>query len=176
MPAQLTSRSRRGVGDYSSAGEQKLFSRDGTRAPASARNCASGVAQTNEEIRGLSRSRRPRGELQLIAKELAGVESCRNLVSISRFTQLQRDQTRIQGERSQLIADIARARARSVKPNYRSSRSTGFPHRVLKTCGSRGKIAELRERSRNKDQLSAWTCARRRPASSTSSRYIPSAA
>jgi HlyD family secretion protein len=73
------------------------------------------IAQLNEEIRGLSAQVvAKKSELDLIGKDLIGVAELyhKNLVSISRYTQLQRDQTRLQGECGQLIADIARARGK----------------------------------------------------------------
>jgi HlyD family secretion protein len=117
------------------------------------------VAQTNEEIRGLSAQQAAKeSELQLIAKELAGVAELyqKNLVSISRFTQLQRDQTRIQGERGQLIADIARARGKISETELQIIQiDQDFRTEVLKDLReSQGKIAELKERvTAAEDQL-----------------------
>jgi multidrug resistance efflux pump len=97
------------------AGEEKLFesrklARIGQRAQLRER-----IAQMNEEIRGLSAQQAAKGtETDLISKELVGVTELykKNLVSISRYTQLQRDETRLHGERGQLIADSARARGK----------------------------------------------------------------
>ena len=117
------------------------------------------VAQTNEEIRGLSAQQAAKeSELELIEKELAGVAELyqKNLVSISRFTQLQRDQTRIQGERGQLIADIARARGKISETELQIIQiDQDFRTEVLKDLReSQGKIAELKERvTAAEDQL-----------------------
>ena len=97
-------------------GEEKLFmarkeARGGQRAQLRER-----ISQTNEEIRGLTAQQAAKGnEIDLIAQELVGVTELysKNLVTISRFNLLQREQTRLQGERGQSIAEIARARARA---------------------------------------------------------------
>jgi HlyD family secretion protein len=180
FPAQLTS----GREDPSAAtavtGERRLFesrrsARTGQRSQLRER-----VAQTNEEIRGLTAQQEAKeSELQLIAKELAGVSQLyqKNLVSISRFTQLQRDQTRIQGERGQLIADIARARGKISETELQIIQvDQDFRTEVLKDMReTQGKIAELKERV-TAAEASASTCARRKPVSSTSSRCTPWAA
>ena len=80
----------------------------------------------------------------------------KNLVSISRFTQLQRDQTRIQGERGQLIADIARARGKISETELQIIQiDQDFRTEVLKDLRElQGKIAELKERvTAAEDQL-----------------------
>jgi HlyD family secretion protein len=113
FPTQLTSRGNDTSATMAVAGEEKLFEsrktvRTGQRAQLRER-----IAQLNEEIGGVTAQLAAKeSELQLIGKELIGVAELyqKNLVSISRYTQLQRDQTRLQGERGQLIADIARAR------------------------------------------------------------------
>ena len=71
------------------------------------------ISQSNEEVRGLAAQERAKEhESKLIVEELVGVTDLykKDLVSISRFMQLQRDQTQIEGERGQFIAEIARAR------------------------------------------------------------------
>jgi multidrug efflux pump subunit AcrA (membrane-fusion protein) len=97
------------------AGEQKLFesrrqARVGQRAQLRER-----IAQINEEIRGLSAQHDAKEkEIQFIGEELVGVTDLykKNLIPIVRFMQLQRDQARLNGERGQLIADIARAKGK----------------------------------------------------------------
>jgi HlyD family secretion protein len=109
------------------------------------------VAQTNEEIRGLSAQLAAKEtELELVAKELAGVTELyrKNLVSISRYSQLQRDETRMQGERGQFIADIARARGKISETELQIIQvDQDFRTDVLKDLReAQGKIAELKER------------------------------
>ena len=117
------------------------------------------VAQTNEEIRGLAAQQAAKEtELELIGKELVGVTDLyqKNLVSISRFTQLQRDQTRLQGERGHLISEIARARGKISETELQIIQlEQDFRTEVLKDQrDAQGKIAELKERvTAAEDQL-----------------------
>ena len=141
------------------AGEEKLFesrksARTGQRA-----QLREQIAQMNEEIRGLSAQQAAKGtETDLISKELVGVTELykKNLVSISRYTQLQRDETRLQGERGQLIADIARARGKISETELQIIQlDQDFRTEVLKDLrDAQGKIAELKERlTAAEDQL-----------------------
>ncbi len=141
------------------AGEEKLFesrknARTGQRAQLRER-----IAQINEEIRGLSAQQAAKEtEIDLIGKELVGVTELyqKNLVSISRYMQLQRDQARLQGERGQLIADIARARGKISETELQIIQlDQDFRTEVLKDMReSQGKIAELKERvTAAEDQL-----------------------
>jgi membrane fusion protein, type I secretion system len=141
------------------AGEEKLFD--------SRRNARTGqhaqlrerIAQTNEEIRGLlAQQVAKESELDLIGKELPGVAGLysKNLVSISRYTLLQRDQTRLQGERGALIASIARARGKISETELQIIQlDQDFRTDVLKDLReAQGKIAEFRERvTAAEDQL-----------------------
>ena len=156
---QLTSGREEASATTAVSGEQKLFesrrsARTGQRSQLRER-----IAQTNEEIRGLSAQQAAKeAELELIKKELTGVTELyqKNLVSISRITQLQRDQTRTQGERGQLIADIARARGKISETELQIIQvDQDFRTEVLKDLReSQGKIAELKERvTAAEDQL-----------------------
>ena len=159
FPDELTSRRADASVATALAGEEKLFesrrsARTGQRAQLRER-----IAQTNEEIRGLSAQQAAKeSEIDLIGKELVGVTDLyqKNLVSISRFMQLQRDQTRLQGERGQLIADIARARGKISETELQIIQlDQDFRTEVLKDLReAQGKIAELKERvTAAEDQL-----------------------
>jgi HlyD family secretion protein len=151
FPAPLTARRDDASVATAIAGEEKLFesrtnARRGQRSQLRER-----VAQTNEEIRGLSAQLAAKEtELDLVAKELAGVTELyrKNLVSISRYSQLQRDETRLQGERGQFIADIARARGKISETELQIIQvDQDFRTDVLKDLReAQGKIAELKER------------------------------
>jgi HlyD family secretion protein len=151
FPAPLTARRDDGSVATAIAGEEKLFesrtnARRGQRSQLRER-----VAQTNEEIRGLSAQLAAKEtELELVGKELAGVTELyrKNLVSISRYSQLQRDETRLQGERGQFIADIARARGKISETELQVIQvDQDFRTDVLKDLReAQGKIAELKER------------------------------
>jgi membrane fusion protein, type I secretion system len=141
------------------AGEGKLFesrrtARSGQRAQLHER-----IAQANEEIRGLSAQQAAKeAGLDLIAQELVGVTDLykKSLVSISRYTLLQRDQTRLQGEQGQVIAEAARARGKISEIELQILQlDQDFRTEVLKDMrDAQGKIAELKERvTAAEDQL-----------------------
>jgi HlyD family secretion protein len=151
FPAQLLDRRNESQMATALAGEEKVFesrrsARAGQRAQLRER-----IAQINEEIRGLSAQRAAKEtEIELIGKELVGVADLyeRNLVSISRYMLLQRDQTRLQGERGQLIADSARAKGKISETELQIIQlDQDFRSDVLKDQReAQGKIAELKER------------------------------
>jgi len=133
------------------AGEEKLFesrrmSRNGQSSQLRER-----IAQVNEETRGLAAQLAAKeSEIKFIAEELVGVADLykRNLVTIVRYNQLQRDDARLQGERGQLIADRARAQGRiselelqilQLDKDFQTEVSRD--HREVQ-----GKLAELKER------------------------------
>ena len=141
------------------AGEEKLFESRKTARTGQRAQLRERIAQMNEEIRGLSAQLAAKEtELELIGQELVGVTDLykKNLVSISRFMQLQRDQTRLQGERGSLIADIARARGKISETELQIIQlDQDFRTEVLKELrDAQGKIAELKERvTAAEDQL-----------------------
>jgi HlyD family secretion protein len=151
FPAELAARREEITVTLSFNGEKKLFesrkaARNGQRAQLRER-----ISQSNEEIRGLAAQERAKErESKLIVEELVGVTDLykKNLVSISRFMQLQRDQTRIEGERGQFIAEIARARAKISETELQIIQlDQDFRSEVLKDLReAQGKIAELIER------------------------------
>jgi HlyD family secretion protein len=151
FPPQLTSRRGEGSVATALAGEEKLFdSRKETRLGKRAQ-LRERIAQTEEEIRGLAAQQKAKeAELELIGKELVGVADLyqKSLVSISRYTLLQRDQTKLQGERGQLIADTARARGKISETNLQIIQiDQDFRSDVLKDLReTEGKTAELKEK------------------------------
>jgi HlyD family secretion protein len=151
FPDELTPRQKEPSVMAALVGEQKLFeSRTSARVGQQAQ-LRERVAQTKEEIRGLSAQLQGKeSELQFIAIELVGVSDLykKNLVTIVRFSQLQRDQARLQGERGQLIADMARARGKIGEIELQILQlQQDFRTDLLKDLrDAQGKIAELRER------------------------------
>jgi HlyD family secretion protein len=133
------------------AGEQRLFearrsARSGQRAQLRER-----IVQSNEEIRGLtSQQDGKEQEVKLIGQELEGVSQLytKNLVSISRLTQLQRDKARLLGEQGQYVAEIARARGKISETELQILQlDQDFRTDVLKDLReTEGKVAELKER------------------------------
>jgi len=151
FPAGLIARSGETNIVAALGGEQKLFdsrkaARVGQRAQLRER-----ISQSQEEIRGLGAQQEAKEhEIDLVAEELVGVSDLykRNLVAISRYIQLRREQTRLQGERGQFIADIARARAKISETELQIIQlDQDFLTEVLKDLrDAEGKIAELVER------------------------------
>ena len=73
------------------------------------------IAQTEEEVEGVTgQIAAKEREIGLIRKELKGVADLHNqgLVSISRMTELERAEARLEGERGQLVAARAQAKGR----------------------------------------------------------------
>jgi HlyD family secretion protein len=73
------------------------------------------IAQLQEQIDGLNLQATAKAdEIKLIQDELTGVEQLwrKNLVPITRVTALKREETRLRGERGQLISNIAQAKGR----------------------------------------------------------------
>jgi HlyD family secretion protein len=141
------------------AGEEKLFeSRSNTRTGQKGL-LRERIAQTQEEIRGLSAQLEGKEkEIRFIGEELVGVADLfqKNLIPIIRYMQLQRDQARLQGERGQLIADIARARGKIGELELQIIQiDRDFRTDLLRDLrDAQGKIAELRERFTSaEDQL-----------------------
>jgi HlyD family secretion protein len=141
------------------AGEEKLFDSRKTVLTGQRAQLRERIAQTKEEIRGLvAQQEAKESELDLIGKELVGVADLygKNLVSISRYTLLQRDQARLQGERGALIASIARARGKISETELQIIQlDQDFRSDVLKDLReAQGRIAEFRERvTAAEDQL-----------------------
>src|SRR5205814_4675364 len=73
------------------------------------------IAQLQEEITGLTAQQNSKAkEITLIERELAGVRELwkKNLVQLTRLTALEREATRLDGERGQLIAAAAQAKGK----------------------------------------------------------------
>jgi HlyD family secretion protein len=159
FPARLTSRRDDPSVAMALAGEEKLFESRRTARAGQRSQLRERITQLNEEIRGLSAQLAAKeNELELIKTELVGVADLykKNLVSISRYMQLQRDQTRLQGERGQFIADIARARGKISETELQIIQvDQDFRTEVLGDLReAQGKIAEFKERvTAAEDQL-----------------------
>jgi HlyD family secretion protein len=140
-------------------GEEKLFqsrrtARDGQRAQLRER-----ISQSQEEITGLvAQQQAKESEIKFIEEELVGVAKLyqQNLVNIQRYMALNREQARLQGERGQFIATIARAKAKISETELQIFQlDQDFRTEVLRDLReAQGKIAELRERkTAAEDQL-----------------------
>jgi HlyD family secretion protein len=101
-------------------------------------------SQMHEEIEGLEVQRQSRvDQIDWIVKELDGVRDLwkKNLVPYSKLTALERERSRLDGERGQLIAQIAGTRVKIVQVDQDMRTETGKDLAEI-----RSKIAELSER------------------------------
>jgi len=159
FPVELVSASQAAGIAAAIAGEKRLFEsrkqlRTGQRAQLRER-----ISQSNEEITGLiAQQEAKEREIKFIAEEVVGVSYLykQKLISIQRHMALQREQARLEGERGQLIAGIARARAKISETELQIFQlDDDFISQVLNDLReAQGKIAELSERkTAAQDQL-----------------------
>jgi HlyD family secretion protein len=95
--------------------EKRLFQLRRTARTGQKSQLAERVSQLKEEIAGIAAQESAKArEIVLVQKELEGARTLwkKNLMPISKLTALEREATRIEGERAQLISTIARARGR----------------------------------------------------------------
>ncbi|MBN8955405.1 MAG: HlyD family type I secretion periplasmic adaptor subunit [Rhizobiales bacterium] len=109
------------------------------------------IVQTQNEISGLNAQQEAKTrEIDFINEELKGVnkQKKKNLVTIMRYMALQRDHARLQGERAQSIAEIARAKARIAETELQILQvDKDFRNEVLRDLReAEAKVAELQER------------------------------
>jgi HlyD family secretion protein len=95
--------------------EQKLFELRRTARAGQKSQLRQRIGQLQEEITGLTAQQNAKSkEIELIERELTGVRDLfnKNLIQMNRLTQLEREATRLQGERGQLIATTAQAKGK----------------------------------------------------------------
>jgi HlyD family secretion protein len=115
FPAELTTRSDDIEVSELMRGERKLFdSRREARAGQKSQ-LQERVAQLAEQIDGTKLQASAKAdEIDLIASELVGVQELwkKNLVPVTRVNSLKREETRLRGERGQLISTVAQAKGK----------------------------------------------------------------
>ncbi|MFA6265454.1 MAG: HlyD family type I secretion periplasmic adaptor subunit [Pseudolabrys sp.] len=97
------------------ASEQKLFELRRTERLGQKAQLGQRVKQFEEEIGGVEAQQASKGqEIELITRELAGVRDlyAKNLVQLTRLTQLERELARLGGERAQLVATAAQSKGK----------------------------------------------------------------
>jgi HlyD family secretion protein len=97
------------------AGERGLFESRRTARAGQKAQLKERMAQLGEEVNGLLAQQQAKvKELELITSELVAVEELwsKNLVPLTKLISLRRDGARIEGERAQLIASAAQAKAK----------------------------------------------------------------
>jgi HlyD family secretion protein len=95
--------------------ERKLFELRRTARAGQKSQLKQRIAQLDEEITGHTAQRNAKAkEVELIERELAGVRDLfnKNLIQINRLTQLEREATRLEGERGLLVATTAQAKGK----------------------------------------------------------------
>jgi HlyD family secretion protein len=95
--------------------ERKLFNLRKTARKGQKAQLQERVAQLGEEITGLTAQQNSKAkEITLVERELIGVRDLwnKNLVQLNRLTALEREATRLDGERGQLIAAAAQAKGK----------------------------------------------------------------
>jgi len=115
VPAELASRSSDPQVAHVIGGGRRLFAlRRAARIGQKAQLCQR-IEQLNQEIEGLtSQAEAKSREVELIQRELKGARElwAMNLMPITKMTNLEREATRVAGEKGNLISTIARAKAR----------------------------------------------------------------
>jgi len=114
-PPDLVARSKDADIAATLASEQKLFELRRTERTGQKAQLSQRVSQLEEEISGIEAQQAAKSqEIELIARELTGVRDlyARNLVQLSRLTQLEREVARLGGERAQLVAVAAQSKGK----------------------------------------------------------------
>lgn len=115
FPADLVARAKDVEIAATLASEEKLFELRRTERAGQKAQLGQRVAQLEQEIGGIEAQQAAKAqEIELITRELTGVRDLynRNLVQLSRLTQLEREMARLGGERAQLLAVAAQSRGR----------------------------------------------------------------
>jgi len=97
------------------AGERRLFDLRHTARVGQESQLRQRIAQLTEEIGGITAQREAKlREITLVERELKGARDLwdKNLMPITKLTALEREATRLEGERGSLTASIAQARGR----------------------------------------------------------------
>jgi HlyD family secretion protein len=151
FPAELLSRKSEDNVALSMAGERTLFEARRSARMGQRSQLRERVTQTQNEVRGLEAQQAAKEkEIRFIDEELAGVVDLyqKQLVTIVRYMALQRDQAKLQGERGQFVAEIARAKGKIAETELQIIQlDQDFRTDVLKDLREAdAKIAELQER------------------------------
>jgi membrane fusion protein, type I secretion system len=96
-------------------GERKLFELRQTARSGQKAQLRQQIEQLREEIVGMTgQQNAKKKETEFITRELEGVRDLykRNLVQLTRLTQLEREAARIEGEQSQLVASVAQSKGK----------------------------------------------------------------
>lgn len=133
------------------AAEQSLFEARRTAREGQKAQLAKRMGQLSDEIRGLQSQQSGRDrQAVLIEEELLGVRGlyAKNLVSLSRKTQLEREAASLEGQKGQLIAAVAQAEGKIAETQLQIIQiDDALREEVMKELREiQGKTAELVER------------------------------
>jgi HlyD family secretion protein len=96
-------------------GERRLFALRRAARIGQKQQLGQRIVQINEEVLGvIAQQEAKANEIKLIKRELSGVTELysKNLVPLNRVNSLERESTRIEGERAQLVATVAQSRGK----------------------------------------------------------------
>lgn len=151
FPKEMAGRSTEPDVSHIMTGERRLFdlrraARTGQKSQLKQR-----IAQLEQEVEGLTAQAAAKAqEIVLIHKELKGARELwdKNLFPITKLTQLEREATRLEGERAQLMASSAQARGKITETELQIVQvDRELASDVAKELREAdGKIAELSER------------------------------
>ena len=115
FPKELIARTANSDATHIMTGERKLFELRRAARMGQKSQLRQRVAQLEQEVVGLTQQAAAKAqEIVLIEKELKGARKLwdKNLYPITKLTQLEREATRLDGERAQLLATSAQARGK----------------------------------------------------------------
>jgi HlyD family secretion protein len=151
FPPEMMSRVHEPVMAAAVRGQEKLFQSRRTGRNGQQAQLREQVVQSEEQISGLiAQQQSKENEIRLMRDEIAGVAQLyqQKLVNIQRYNSVQRDQARLEGERGQLISQIASARAKISETELKILQlGQDFSTDVLKELReTQGQIAVLGEK------------------------------
>ena len=116
LPHEFPAGSQAPAVERAMTGERRLFEMRRSSRAGQKDQLQQRIGQINDETKGLEAQVTAKAEeIVLIKRELAGARELweKNLMPISKYTELQRGATRVEGERGQLVAYIAQAKGRA---------------------------------------------------------------
>lgn len=151
IPEELKARTDEPAVAQAVTGELRMFEARRVAADVQRSQLRERISQAHEEIKGLAAQIEARqGQAILIEQELAGVQKLfdQSLVALTRLTSLQREASRLVGERGSLVSDTARVRGRIAEIELQIIQIDEDLRREVSTelRDVDGKIADLSER------------------------------
>ena len=151
FPAELIARRHEPKIGKILQGQEKLFAARRTATLGEKEQLGQRIAQVEDEIEGLKAQQESKDkQISLIGGELDGLRDLqkKGLVQKPRVLALERERARLEGERGELVANIARAGGRIGETKLRIIQidQNTLKESLSELRDSQGKIAELQER------------------------------